>query len=64
MDADGKQRAGISKQERPQNNLKGWKELCLKHTYVNVCSLGNMQEELDLLMSSQNCEISRITESW
>ena len=39
-------------------------EAHLKYVYVNACILGNMQEELELYMRSQNCEITRITESW
>lgn len=54
MDTDGKQRAGISEQERAQNNQKGWKQSHLKHPHVDTCSLGNMQETLELFMRWQN----------
>lgn len=54
MDTDGKQRTGISEQERTQNNQKGWKQSCLKHLHVNICILGNMQDTPELLTRWQN----------
>lgn len=72
MEADGKQSVGISKHERSQGypNKREVRDIQTKEksewserskgnlTQTSVCSLGNMQKELELLRRSQNCEIA------
>ena len=36
----------------------------LKCIYTNACSMGNKQEELEVIVQQANCDLAAITETW
>lgn len=39
-------------------------EAQLKCLYVNACSMGNKQDQLEAMVQLENCDLTAITEMW